>query len=197
MMSPKFKKVAAIDISPKVLRRARETYAELGNVTFRVADLSKPNTRLPNVDLCLCVNVLLTPSLGHRIRMLDKLCSHLRRNGHLILVVPAMESAMLTHQRLIEWNLKDGTSASHAASARFPVFGPREAAQLRAGNVSVDGVPHKHYLREEICHSLSARNVETLEARKICYKWDTEFEDPPKWMQEPYPWDWLIIGRKK
>ena len=28
--------------------------------------------------------------------------------------------------------------------------------------------------------------------RKIAYPWTTEFAEPPRWMREPYPWDWLV-----
>ena len=40
----------------------------------------------------------------------------------------------------------------------------------------------------------SGFRVSALE--KIEYAWDADFEDAPKWMQDPYPWDWLIVARK-
>jgi SAM-dependent methyltransferase len=197
LMSQHFANVVAIDISPKVLQRARSANSRLENVSFRTADLSRPGLRLPRAAVCLCVNVLLTPSLGHRMRMLDRLCGHIRPGGHLILVVPSLESAMLTHQRLIEWNIKDGLSPSHAVTTAFPVMSAAEAARLRRGIVNVDSVPHKHYLKEEACHELAQRNMDVVEAGKITYPWTTEFTEPPPWMKAPYPWDWFIVAKKK
>jgi len=69
------------------------------------SDISTKNTSLPAVDLALCDNTLLTPSLTHRIQMLRTISKALLAKGHLILVVPALESALLTNARLIEWNL--------------------------------------------------------------------------------------------
>ena len=196
-LSRRFKHVLAVDISPKCIARAKITHKSLTNVSYRTADLAKPRIRLPKVDLCLCVNVLLTPSLAHRRRMLSAIARHIAPRGHLILVVPSLESAMLTHSRLIEWNLKDGTPASHATTARFSALSNKEARQLRAGIVHVDNVPHKHYLKEEMESLLPDLGMKALEAEKIEYPWDSEFIDPPQWMADPYPWDWLFVAQKK
>ena len=32
---------------------------------------------------------------------------------------------------------------------------------------------------------------------KINYNWKTEFNQPPKWLKEPYPWDWMCVAEKK
>ena len=31
------------------------------------------------------------------------------------------------------------------------------------------------------------RNIDHIE-----YEWTTEFADPPGWLKDPYPWDWLV-----
>jgi len=195
-MSERFKSVFAADISPKVIERARDNCSALKNVTYRTADLSKPRVRLPKVDFCLCVNVILTPSLTHRIRMLDVICGHINPGGHLVLTVPSLESAMLTHARRAEWNVKDGISPGRALRAGFTTMTADEGHRMRAGIVDVDSVPHKHYLKEEISHSLAERRMKVLECRKITYPWSSEFQEPPAWMQAPYPWDWMIAATK-
>lgn len=196
-LSRRFKHVLAVDISPKCIARAKAKHKSLANVSYRTADLSKPGMRLPKVDLCLCVNVLLTPSLADRGRMLGAIANHIASRGHLILVVPSLESAMLTSARKIEWNLKDGIPASHATNSRFSALSNQEARHLRAGIVHVDNVPHKHYLKEEMEALLADRGLKTLDAEKLEYPWDSEFIDPPRWMKDPYPWDWLFAAQKK
>ena len=37
---------------------------------------------------------------------------------------------------------------------------------------------------------------EMLAVEKVEYEWTTEFADPPQWLGEPYPWDWLLVCRK-
>ncbi len=62
--------------------------------------------------------------------------------------------------------------------------------------MSIAGVPTKHYLCDEIAALLEARGLRPLEFEKIEYPWTSEFADPPRWMQAPYPWDWLCVARK-
>ncbi len=32
---------------------------------------------------------------------------------------------------------------------------------------------------------------------KVEYDWSTEFADPPKWMRDPLPWDWLFVVERR
>ncbi len=31
---------------------------------------------------------------------------------------------------------------------------------------------------------------------KIEYRWKTEIKQPPKWLGEPYPWDWMLVATR-
>lgn len=62
--------------------------------------------------------------------------------------------------------------------------------------MAIDGVPTKHFLKEELNVLLAQKQMTVLEVKKLEYPWDTEFEHPPKWMKAPFPWDWLILARK-
>lgn len=197
LLAERFRRVEALDLSSKCLARAREANAQWGNVGYRVADLADPEVELPKSDLALCVNVLLTPSLTQRERMLDALCGHLRKRGRLILVVPSLESILLSNARLIEWNLRRGLSPAKAETAGFPDTGPGARRKLHAGVVQLDGVDTKHYLKEEVQVMLEARGMSLCDVQKIEYTWDTEFVDPPEWMQAPFPWDWLCVARRR
>ena len=68
--------------------------------------------------------------------------------------------------------------------------------RLHEGVVPIAGVATKHYLRDEIAALLEARGLRPLEFAKIEYPWTSEFAAPPRWMQAPYPWDWLCVARK-
>ena len=60
----------------------------------------------------------------------------------------------------------------------------------------IDGVPTKHFLREELEAALDARGFKVEAIEKLEYGWNTEFEAPPRWMKEPYPWDWFVTARR-
>ena len=64
------------------------------------------------------------------------------------------------------------------------------------GNAEIDRVPTKHYLREELQLLLGNEGFIAQDFQKIEYEWDTEFLKPPKWLNEPKPWDWMVLARK-
>lgn len=194
LLAASFGQVHAVDISRRLLCRARDAWGHLPNVSFRRADLAAA-LHLPRLDLALCVNVLIMPSLLTRTRILATIRRRLRRGGHLLLVVPALESALLTNVRLVNWNLRDGVPHARAMHASFarPLARPR----LEHGLVPIGRVLTKHYLREELDVILGSAGFDVLELAKIQYLWNTEFAEPPRWMQEPYPWDWLLLAQKR
>jgi SAM-dependent methyltransferase len=195
-LAPLFRRVTAVDISEKLLRRAREHGQAHRNLRFLRADMSRPGASMPSADLILCVNAILTASMVHRQRLFTAIARHLRPGGHLLLTVPALESALLTKRRLIDWHLADGL-APHAAVRSALASDQPHATGWIQGVVPVNGVPTKHYLREELEVLLGREGVDTLARIKLEYPWTTEFSEPPEWMREPYPWDWLVVGRRR
>jgi len=194
LLTAGFGRVHAVDISQRLLDRALEAWGHLPNVSFQRADLAAA-PRLPRLDFALCVNVLIMPSLLTRTRILANIRRRLRGGGHLLLVVPALESALLTNVRLVNWNLRDGVPHSRAMHASFvrPLTPPR----LEHGLVPIGRVLTKHYLKEELDVILGESGFEVQDVTKIQYGWDTEFAEPPRWMKEPYPWDWLLLAQKR
>ena len=196
LLSKQFRKVLAVDISSKCIARSRTTHPDLSNVTYRTVDLAAPGARLPKADFALCVNSAIAPSIAHRDRLLDITCRHLRRGAHLVLVVPALESTFLTDFRLIEWNLRDGLRPNHAVRSGFQAHRPTRKPRVHEGVLRIDGVETKHFLKEELMILLKNRDMRILEIEKIEYPWKTEFAAPPRWMQAPFPWDWLLVAQK-
>ena len=195
-LSGAFQEVLAVDISAKCIARAQAACSHLTNVSYLKMDMAAGRERLPKVDFALSVNALLTPSLLQRGRIFDAIARHLRVGSHLVLVVPALESALLTNFRLIEWNLRTGMKPSAAVRAGFPAHKAADSARLRKGIVLIDDVPTKHYLKEELTAILERRRMKIVEVHKIEYSWKTEFESPPRWMKTPYPWDWLFVAQR-
>ena len=191
MVSDHYATAYAVDVSSECLAIAERNCADRSNITYVHADLSTDKNGYPAADVVLCINTLLNASLEVREPLIDRTCRSVKRGGHLLLVVPSLNSALLTAYRHLQWNLRDGMSAKEAQ---------QEAALngkgLEHGIVHIDDVPTKHYLREEIEAMFTARGfaIETIE--KIEYPWTTEFDSPPKWMKAPYPWDWFVVARR-
>jgi SAM-dependent methyltransferase len=192
VLSENFRTIYALDLSGELLEQAHNNCKNLNNINFSKADLSKNKLKLPPVDFGLCVNVLIMSSRKVRIAIFNTITEHLKAGAHLVLVVPSLESALLSDYRLVQWNLKQGLSYDEAVSD----FDSDSSASLRQGLVEIDGVPTKHYLKEELIAFLKDKPFEIESIEKVEYSWDTEFESPPKWMREPYPWDWLLVLRR-
>ena len=131
-----------------------------------------------------------------RHRMLEAMGKVLKPGGHLVLVVPSLESSLLVDLRFVQWRWKDGSSFGRALRSVYPQD-PLADHKARQGILGIDGVATKHYLREELHFILEDAGMDVKEVVKIEYSWDTEFERVPRWMREPYPWDWLVIARRE
>jgi 2-polyprenyl-3-methyl-5-hydroxy-6-metoxy-1,4-benzoquinol methylase len=192
ILSPAFKKVYAIDISQQNLDIAKQIYSKLENVNYERVDMSNPKAKIIKCDFAICINAILTGTMQKRNVFFKNLQKSVKKDGHIILVVPSLESAMLTSIIRKRWD--PDKDSRKMINKKNPV------AQLKnifEGNTSIDGVSHKHYLKEELKLLLMNEGFATEEFSKIEYEWDTEFNKPPKWLKEPRPWDWMALAKKK
>lgn len=197
LLSKHFKLVHACDYSAGLLEVARRESADLDNVSIEKVDLAQGSVRLPKVDFSLCVNVLLTPDLRERLSVFRNIARQLSRGGHLVLVVPSLESALYANSRLVQWNLRSGITEARAELEGFREDEPSGIEVARGGIVFAGDMKMKHFLREELISIADGLRFDTVSLEKIEYKWETEFKEPPGWMGEPFPWDWLAVFRKR
>jgi 2-polyprenyl-3-methyl-5-hydroxy-6-metoxy-1,4-benzoquinol methylase len=192
VLSPAFKKVYAVDISQKNLAIAAKLYPALKNVKYERIDMSDKRSKIQKCDFAICINAILTGTQEKRNIFFSNLQKCVKKNGHIILVIPSLESSMLTSIINQRWNPdKD---------AALVIQKKKEKVQLQnllQGNASIDGVPHKHYLKEELELVLANEGFVTEKFHKIEYGWDTEFLKPPRWLKSPKPWDWMVLAKKK
>ena len=192
ILSTQFKKVIAADISSKNLEIARHRCKAFTNVSYERIDLSRKISDLPACHVAVCINAILTDSLKKRIRFFQNLNHCLKPGGILVLVVPSLESKLYTHQIAYRWNVDQGRNEKiRSAQKAFSI-----ALNIKQGVTDIDDVPTKHYLREELELVLSREGFRVASIEKINYPWKTEFHHPPRWLKEPYPWDWLIVAKK-
>jgi SAM-dependent methyltransferase len=192
VLAPRFKKVIAADISSKNLVIAQKTYPSYANVDFLRADFSSPRVKIPKCDVAVCINAILTDSQKKRDIFFDNLHSSIRKGGHLVLVVPSLESWLLTRIIQRKWKI-DRKLFEERVSGKVAI---RRYRNIQEGNAEIDSVFTKHYLCEELYLLLQQKGFSVADCRKIEYEWTTEFVKPPGWLSRPRPWDWLIIAKK-
>ena len=191
VLSPAFKKVYAVDISAKNLEIAKKLYPEFINVQYCRIDMSNPKAKMPSCDAGICINAILTDSLKKRNAFFGNLKKCIKKNGRLILVIPSLESSMLTSIIRQRWN-PDNDANGLINKKKSDV----QLKNILQGNAEIDSVPTKHYLKEELQLLLRNEGFKAEDFQKIEYEWDTEFLKPPKWLTEPKPWDWMVVARR-
>jgi ubiquinone/menaquinone biosynthesis C-methylase UbiE len=192
LIAPHFATVYATDISSDCLAIAEKDFAEYHHIEYIHADLSKEHGLPEQVDLVVCINTLLLDPLDKREAMLKHLCEAVKPGGHLLLVVPSLESALYVSHRLVRLNRQSGMSPRTAQrKAR------REMSPLDMGIVQVDGVPTKHHLKEELQDLLRAEGMDVLRTEKIEYPWSYVLEEPPEEMTGNQPWNWMMVAQRR
>ncbi len=190
-LAQRFGTVHAADLSAECVRRAQAACAHLKNVFITKGDLSRKDVSRGKADFVLCANVLIMPSRKTRAGILKRLAGMLKRGGGLLLLVPSLESSLYAHARRAEWLRRSRGTRVPAGTTLPPGRG------VLRGLLSIDGVPTKHWLREELETTLAGLGFRDIAVEKVEYGWDTEFEKPPRWMKAPWPWDWAVAGLKK
>lgn len=192
VLSPSFKKVYAVDISTKNLELAKHLNSKYKNVEYLQVNMSKKKVKIPPCDFGICINAILTSSLKDRNIFFQNLSACIKRNGRIILVVPSLESFLLAsiigNKWKIDRDVLDKKISGKKALSKW--------MNIKQGNADIDDVPHKHFLKEELQLLLSKENFAAEDFHKIEYNWDTEFNKPPKWLNEPKPWDWMVVAGK-
>ncbi len=192
VLSPAFQKVIAIDISAKNLLIAEKTYPGFNNVQYKRMDMSSAAVKLTKVDVAVCINAILTDSLKKRNTFFKNISSCVKKGGHLVLVVPSLESWMMTRIIQKKWKIDNSLFNDKISGKQAQ----QKYNDLQQGNAEIDNVPTKHYLREELQLLLSQEGFRIEDFQKIEYDWSTEFIKPPKWLKEPRPWDWLCVAKR-
>ena len=189
------KEVVAVDYSAASLAIAEKNNFHRNNVQILQQDLAELNPPFCCADVGLLMQVLIMPDPRTREGILNTVSRNLRSGGHLVTVVPSLEVALLTYHRLGQWYRRDGRSFAEAAR-EMRCSADRDIVSIAEGVVKISDTPTKHFLGEEVLMTFCDAGFEALQLEKIEYSWKEDFEEPPAWMQDPYPWDWLLVARK-
>jgi len=192
-LSKSFGQVHAIDFSEKCLQQARQNTENIKGIEYWCEDMSSPKHRFPKVDFILRINSIISQSITVRSGLFKSLRKLLKSDGHVLMVVPSLESSLFSDFKHIEWNLKNGQRPSNAVQAGFS---RHKSNQIHQGIRKLGGTATKLYLKEELISIFSSLGFKIKEISKIEYAWTTEFDNPPRWMKDLYPWDWFLLAKK-
>jgi SAM-dependent methyltransferase len=189
-IAPKFKSVLALDISDSLLDIARNS--PYPNITYKQHDLTK--SLRAKADFGFCVNVVMLPEPDQNRQMLKNIRNTLRPGGNLVIVLPSLDSFIYSGWQLIEWCKREGTKPQDIDSSELSGF-KGTITDIVQGIVKIDGVKTKHYSEPELHVLFRQVGFNSISVNRLEYDWTSEFSEPPKWMGEPYPWDWVVEAK--
>jgi SAM-dependent methyltransferase len=193
-LSPIFKSITAVDISKELLSQAKKR--PYSNIDFKCLDLTKKNLNLPPADFIFCCNVAMLPEIKKTYAMISNIQKALRKGGTALLVLPSLDSVLYSSWRLIDLYEKEGVAPDKIPKSEFDYF-KASKRDIIQGIIHIDGVPTKHFGQSELEVVFRDAGLTVTAIDKVEYDWTSEFAEPPKGMQGPYPWDWLLECKKK
>ncbi len=192
-IAPLFKQVLGLDISKGLLQQA--AHRGYTNVVLKQKDLTRKNLRLTQADFAFCCNVIMFPAIEKNRIMLRNINHALKPGGTALIVLPSLDSALFSSWTLIDLYRREGVKPQDIPSHEFHYF-KGNMRDILQGIVHIDGVPTKHYMESELQVIFREAGFIITKVDKVEYDWSTEFSTPPKWMRDPFPWDWLVECKK-
>lgn len=192
-LSAAFKNVLALDISQKLLDQIKKR--NYPNVDLQKMDLAKTKLNLPKADFAYCCNVAICDDNKKNYQILHNVIHSLKKGGTAVIVIPSFESASNTLYQMIKLYEKDGKKINRIPKDEL---NPKQNAlkQVAEGIHFIDNHPTKHYHIQEIYTLFNQKGFSIESIDKIEYDWKTEITNPPKYLKEPYPWDWMVIVKR-
>ncbi|HMV09510.1 MAG TPA: methyltransferase domain-containing protein [Cyclobacteriaceae bacterium] len=192
-IAPLFKQVVGVDISNELLSQAAKR--QYKNVLLKQMDLTKPRLSLPKADFAFCCNVAMLPEIEKTHTIIRNIQRALKPGGTALFVLPALDSVLYAAWRLIEVYKREGVAIDNIPDSEFDYFKATKR-RLLEGIIYIDNVPTKHFMRSELDVVFSNAGFTLTQVEKVEYDWNTELSSPPRWLKDPYPWDWLVECKK-
>jgi SAM-dependent methyltransferase len=177
-----FGKVVAFDFASAMVRRARGRCRSISHATWQSMPLEEAGERIGSIaHLAVCLNVITSPDADLRNRQWESLATLVRPGGHLLVVVPSLESARYVVAN--EGVTKVESAASPAANAQAG-----EPDLIRRTDTR-----QKHYSRGELRGRFTEQGLRALSIRQIHYPWS---EEGLEHFAGKTPWDWVGLAQR-
>ena len=182
-----YARVESCDFSTEGLCRAQARCRSNEQVHYHQHDLTTDPSPFDPVDLVLCINVLMMPSLDQRLRAWRTVTNQVRQHGHLLLVVPALESILMERHHALEHELGEGHSCQQSLSDTLPEHST--VMDLHQGVHRIEQVRTKHYLKSELKALLAEHHFTVEQVQPLSYRKNSGAE-----MLDT--WDWLVLAQR-
>ena len=83
------------------------------------------------------------------------------------MVLPSLESALYSKNRLVEWNLRSGVPSKKILHDGFDCSDRNGKKIARGGIIKCGGIQTKHYLKEEIISTAHRFNFKIKNIQKL------------------------------
>ncbi len=197
VLSDNYGEVLATDFSPGMIEKAKEKIGESKNVTCEVLDVLKASTLKEKYDVVISVNSVLFTELKDVDNALNQMGKVTKKNGYLLIIVPAIEAMIYESMLHTKKQIKQGKEQKDAMKESSELLETTKK-ELLQGIVGFDGSKQKAYYAFEIRHRLQKAGYEILSLEKVKYNWkDWEEAGREYYPKEEEPWDWYVKCRKK
>ena len=193
-LGERFEHVYAVDFAPRLLELA-ERNVEYDNVEYVRCNLASSREMPFEADVTFCVNALIHPRHFIRQKILNSVFRATAPGGSAMVVTPSLESVYNTYQALIRCAERQEESRHQTVRQLNRSFS-REVLSPVEGIVDIGGAQTKCFMLEELLLFMEEAGFELERARRVRFPWSEEIADAPRWLRDPYPWDWLIVARR-
>ncbi len=184
LLSRLFDRVVGFERSRACVQIAKRRFR--ANPKVAVYTSTAAGGRRNKFDVALCVNVAMHPTLRGRLSVLHAVRSLLGPGSKLLLVVPSLESATMVSAAEHDVSAKRGGTAA----------GDWCVTSHARGIVTIEGVPYKHYTKDELRDTLTALGFKVSRIRKVEYSWSSQDVRPGTKFRGKLPWDWIAVAVK-
>lgn len=193
-LAKKARLVYAVDISKKLLKRAKRRCRKHKNVCYVKCDLLKDSHPVPKVQCAVCINVMISPRCTDHVKLLNAIHQSLIPGGILILVVPSLESQIWTYNRLFE-KIKSKSGKKTARSAVNAKLN-KQVKSIGEGIVKIPDADTKCFLGPELDGFVTTHGFEVLVKTEVPYSWKEELMKIDN-AEVARPWHWLVAAKKE
>jgi SAM-dependent methyltransferase len=174
-----FRTTVAVEHAPRIIARAKKRLAKRSGITWLTSNIPPAARRIGAcADLTVCMNVVTMPQARIRQQMWEGIARVTKRNGHVLIVVPSIES-----DRMVE-RIAYGTPRAQALS------------EAPDGLVERGGSRQKHFARDELHALLASHGFRAKKMLRVSYPWQKEGLRKPRNAGARLPWDWLVLAQK-
>ena len=188
-LAGRFKKVVAVDFSPKMLSAAQENCA-YDNVQFCRQSLTDLSVFQGQFDVAVTVNSVLAPSLDVVDQILLGVAGTLKPAGILAGIFPSMESVLHEGGLILDWE-RQRSENEQQALRRAQRKTKTSCYDFIAGLYTEGEDCQKFYYSFELRRRLQKAGFRGLQFGKVLYPWHKE-DGEIRFSSEPRLWDWFV-----